>query len=147
MGHFWHSFWNKLGAQLQYSSTCHTQTDGQTEVVNRSLSNFMRCLVNDHVKAWDTILPHTEFACNNSVNLTTRKAPFAAAYGHKPQHGLDLMPLPQEARVREDAEAVANHIQRINEEVNDAIKASNELCKDNTDQLGGSKNSLKVIKF
>ncbi|GJU41641.1 putative nucleotidyltransferase, ribonuclease H [Tanacetum coccineum] len=31
----------------------HPQTYGKTEVVNRSLGNMLRCLVGDHVKAWD----------------------------------------------------------------------------------------------
>lgn len=39
--------------QLSFSSAYHSQTDGQTEVVNRSLSNLLRHLVGDHVKAWD----------------------------------------------------------------------------------------------
>lgn len=52
------------------------------------------------------IIPQVEFAYNNSVNRMTKKTPFEAAYGLKPQHVVDLVPLPQEARVSEDGKAL-----------------------------------------
>ena len=125
LGHFWRTLWRKMGTDLKYSSTCHPQTDGQTEAVNRSLGNLLRCLVRNHVKGWDSIIPQAEFAYNNSVNRTIKKTPFEVAYGLKPQHVLDLVPLPQEARVSDDREAFAEHIRSIHKEVQDALKASN----------------------
>jgi hypothetical protein len=40
VGHFWRNLWRKMGTNISFSSTYHPQTDGQTEVVNRSLGNF-----------------------------------------------------------------------------------------------------------
>ena len=59
-----------MGTKLQFSTTFHPQTDGQTEVVNRSLGNLLRCLVGENFRAWDLVLPTAEFAYNNSVNRT-----------------------------------------------------------------------------
>ncbi|EOY13671.1 Uncharacterized protein TCM_041281 [Theobroma cacao] len=71
------------------------------------------------------VIPQAEFAYNNSVNRSIKKTPFEAAYGLKPQHVLDLVPLPQEARVSNEGELFADHIRKIHEEVKAALKASN----------------------
>jgi len=42
---FWRSLWYLLGIKLLYSTTCHPQTDGQTEVTNRTLSTLLRTMV------------------------------------------------------------------------------------------------------
>ena len=59
----------------------HPQTDSQTEVVNRSLGNLLRCIVGDNLTTWDTLLPPAEFAFNALVNHTTGHAPFEIIYG------------------------------------------------------------------
>ena len=48
VGHFWRTLWKKLGTNLSFSLAYHPQTDGKTEVVNRSLGNLLRCLTREH---------------------------------------------------------------------------------------------------
>ena len=122
MGHFWRTLWRRFGTELKYSRTCHPQTDGQTEVVNRSLGNLLRCLVGNNIKTWDLVIPQAEFAYNISVNRTIKKTPFEAASRLKPKHVLDLVPLPQEVRVSDEGEAFADHIRKIHEEVRSALR-------------------------
>jgi hypothetical protein len=76
IGHFWRTLWNKLGTNLSFSSTYHPQTDGQTEVVNRSLGDLLRSLVIEHHSQWDDILPQAEFTYNDSLNISTGHSPF-----------------------------------------------------------------------
>jgi hypothetical protein len=68
IGHFWRTLWKKMGTNLMFSSSYHQQTDGQTEVVNKSLGDLLRSLVIEHHSSWDNVLPHAEFVYNDSVN-------------------------------------------------------------------------------
>jgi len=90
LSHFWLTLWRKMATHLKSSTTCHPQTDGQTEVTNRTLGTLVRVLIKKNLKGWDELLPHAEFAFK-----TTRLSPFQIVYGSNPRIPLDLIPLPQ----------------------------------------------------
>ena len=92
LSHFWKTLWGKLGTKLLFSTTCHPQTDGQTEVVNRTLGQMLRCFIFETPKVWENLLPHVEFAYNRVVNSTTSHSPFEVVYN--PLTPLDLLPIP-----------------------------------------------------
>jgi hypothetical protein len=67
--HFWRTLWSKLGTKLLFSTTCHPQTIGQTEVVSRTLSTMLRDVLKTNIKMWKECLPHVEFAYNHSLHV------------------------------------------------------------------------------
>ena len=84
----------KVGTKLLFSTTCHPQTDGQTEVVNRTLSSLLRVVIKKNIKSWEECLPHVEFAYNRVVHSTTQQSSFKVVYGFNPLTPLDLLPFP-----------------------------------------------------
>jgi hypothetical protein len=61
---------------LLFSTTCYPQTDGQIEVVNRTLSTLLHTIIQKNLKNWEDCLPFIEFAYNRSVHSTTDFSPF-----------------------------------------------------------------------
>ena len=127
--YFWKTLWHLMGTLLKFSIAYHLQTDGQTEAVNKSLGNLLRCLVGDSPGNWDLVLPQAEFAYNNSVNRSIGKSPFEIVYGYKPRKPADLIPLPHHARVSIAAESFAQHIQGLHEQIRTQLNKSNESYK------------------
>ena len=92
LSYFWKTLWAKVGTKLLFSTTCHPQTDGQTEVVNRTLSTLLRAIIKKNLKTWEDCFPHGEFAYNRAVHFATKYSPFEIVYGFNPLTPLDLLP-------------------------------------------------------
>jgi hypothetical protein len=126
VGHFWRTLWRKLGTILQFSSAYHPQTDGQTEVVNRSLGNLLRSFVGKNIRQWDLLLAQAEFAYNRSTSQTTGCSPFEAVYGLNPISPLDLAPIPATIQFSGDADERAKRIKKLHEHIRGQIEKKNE---------------------
>jgi len=94
LSHFWRTLWNKLGTKLLFSTVVHPQTDGQTEVVNKTLTTLLRAIIQKNLKSWEKCLPHVEFSYNRTFHSTTFYSPFEIVYGFNPLTPLDILPLP-----------------------------------------------------
>ena len=53
---------------LKYNSMTHTQIDGHTKVVNRTLGNLLRSICGDKPRSWDQVLPQRKLPYNSMVN-------------------------------------------------------------------------------
>jgi hypothetical protein len=122
MSYFWKTLWAKLGTKLLFSTTCHPQTDGQTEVVNRTLAMLLRTMVKKNLKDWEECLPHVDFAYNRAVHSTTNLCPFEIVYGFKPIAPINLLPLPLQEITNMEASKRASYIKKIHEKTKEAIE-------------------------
>ena len=80
---FWKQLHETLGTRLEFSTTFHPQTDGQTERVNQILEDMLRACALDYGSSWDDNLPYAEFSYNNSYQSSLKMAPFEALYGRR----------------------------------------------------------------
>ena len=78
---FWQELFKLLDTQLRMSSTAHPQTDGQTERVNQSLEDYIRCYVQADQKDWMDHIDMLEFCYNSSKHSAIGFSPFELATG------------------------------------------------------------------
>ncbi|KAK1569826.1 hypothetical protein QYE76_016667 [Lolium multiflorum] len=122
MSYLWKSLMAKFGVKLLFSSSSHPQTDGQTEVVNRSLSTLLRTLVKKNLKSWEDCIPHAEFAYNRAKHSTTLRSPFMVVYGFEPPTALDILPLPLHQRTNMDFDERTTAMKKLHEETRATIQ-------------------------
>ncbi|KAJ9556733.1 hypothetical protein OSB04_011347 [Centaurea solstitialis] len=111
-----------MGTKLLFSTTCHPQTDGQTEVVNLTLGTLLRSLVGKNLKTWEQCLPHVEFTYNRHVHYATKFSPFQIVYGFKPLTPMDLTPLPVNEHLNLDGKKKAEFVKQIHEKAKSNIE-------------------------
>ncbi|MCO5587502.1 hypothetical protein L7F22_041451 [Adiantum nelumboides] len=80
---FWRGLFENMGATLKFSSPFHPQTDGQSEEANSTVLDLLKCYVSEHKGKWELYLPLVEYAYNNTMHLSTGKAPFEIVEGGK----------------------------------------------------------------
>lgn len=83
VSHFWRSLQMAMGTVLNFSTSFHPQSDGQSERTIQTLEDMLRACVMDFKGSWDDHVPLIEFAYNNSFHSTIGMAPFEALYGRK----------------------------------------------------------------
>ena len=127
LSHFWCVLWKKFDTALNFSSICHPQTDGETEIVNRTLGTIISSIAGDRPKMWDAALAQVEFAFNSMVNRSTCHSPFAIVYTKAPNSTVDLINLPKSAN--KSAEQLTEHVQQLHQEVRQKLEDSNARYK------------------
>ncbi|GKD54679.1 RNA-directed DNA polymerase, partial [Tanacetum coccineum] len=123
LAYFLLTLWRRLGPSLNFSSTAHPQTNGQTEVVNHTLGNMTRCLCGEKPKLWDVSLAQAEFAYNSVVHSFTGFSPFKVVYKTSPRHVVDLVDLPGKKNVQ--ANRMVEKVQATHEVVRANIIEAN----------------------
>ena len=79
----WKGLFKGFGTNLNFSTTYHPQSDGQTERVNKVIEDMLRMYVMDKPSKWEDYLHLVEFAYNNGYQASLIMSPFEALYGRK----------------------------------------------------------------
>ena len=88
---FWQELFTRQDTNLAMSTAYHPQTDGQTEVVNRSLEQYLRAFAADKPSQWVNWLPLAEYWFNTNYHTSTKTTPFEALYGYPPPRLLEYI--------------------------------------------------------
>ncbi|KAH0781530.1 hypothetical protein KY290_001128 [Solanum tuberosum] len=111
---FTSTFWKELfllnGTKRQFSSAYHPQTNGQTEVVNRTVEMYLCCFVGTCPRKWVAWVPWEEFCYNISFHSTLQTTPFKVVYGRDPPRLLSYVPGTTRVEVDEHALLERDHI-------------------------------------
>jgi hypothetical protein len=79
---FWQELFRLAGTELTPSTSCHPQTDGQTEIVNKWIEGYLRNYISGHQRAWTKWLHLGEHCYNTTYHMSIGMTPFRALYGY-----------------------------------------------------------------
>ncbi|WVY93547.1 hypothetical protein V8G54_032635 [Vigna mungo] len=103
-----------------FSTAYHPRSDGQTEVVNRCLETYLRCMTGTHPSKSPQWLSSEEFWFNANYSSSTKMSPFKALYGHDPLMLLKGSTIPSKVQS-------VNQLEQERDEVLRELK--DNLCK------------------
>ena len=80
-----------MDTRLKKSKTFHPQTDGQIEVLNRIVIQFLSGYFSKHPKLWDEHLCYVQHSYNCAKHSSTQRSPFDTFFGFTPKSPLDFV--------------------------------------------------------
>jgi hypothetical protein len=83
-GNVWKDLFKLAVVQLRISTAFHPQTDGQSEIVNKTIAMYLRCITGDRPRAWLDWLPWAEYCYNTSYHSALKATPFEVVFGRSP---------------------------------------------------------------
>ncbi|RVW83532.1 hypothetical protein CK203_054218 [Vitis vinifera] len=79
-----------FGSELKFSTTNHPQTDGQTEMINALLEEYLRHYVTTTQKNWVDLLDTAQLCYNLQRSSATGMSPFELTIGVQPRMPLEV---------------------------------------------------------
>ena len=80
-----------MGTKLAFSSAYQPQSDGQTEVVNRTIEMYLCCFTSNRPRRWVEWIPWAEYCSNTSFHSSLQATPFQLVYGRYPPRLLNYL--------------------------------------------------------
>lgn len=66
------------------STAYHPKTDGQTEILNRTLEQYLRAFVHFNLSRWGKFVALAEWSYDTAVHSATGQSPYQIIYGKPP---------------------------------------------------------------
>ena len=79
----------RLGISPKLSTVHHPQTDGQTEVMNREVQQYLWLFCAEEQESWADWLGLAQFAINNRQHSATKFSPFQLTRTYTPRMGVE----------------------------------------------------------
>ena len=80
---FWRSLFFGLETQMNFSTACHLQTNGQIEWVNQIWEDILRMYVMNNPTKFEDYLHLADFAYDYKYHNSAKMSPFEVLYGQK----------------------------------------------------------------
>jgi len=78
---FWRHLWKISGTTLNMSIAYHPQSDRQSEVLNKCVEMYLRCLTFEALKDWSKLLLWAKYWYNIAYHASAGMTPFKIVYG------------------------------------------------------------------
>jgi hypothetical protein len=125
-GYVWHDLFRMAGITLRISTTFHPQTDGQSEVVNKVIAMYLRCVTGDRPRAWVDWLSWVEYCYNTSFHTSLRATPFKVVYGQPPP---PLLPYETGSAKTEVVDTLLSSRDEVHEELRQRLLQAQQVSK------------------
>lgn len=126
---FWQEFTRLQGISVNMSTAYHPQSDGQTEVVNRCVEQYLRAMTLGRPTSWERWLSLAEFWYNTNFHSATQTTPFMALYGYAPPLHVPYVPRDSSvAAIDEDMCARESIIKLLKTALNNARNKMKQLA-------------------
>lgn len=83
----------KLGTKLLFSTTYHSETNGQIVVVNRRLTTILQAIVKKDLNNWEERILYVKFTYNKIIHSIIKYSLFKIIHGFNLLSPIDLIPL------------------------------------------------------
>jgi hypothetical protein len=81
---FWRELFSLAEVKLQFTTTFHPQSDGQSEATDKIIAMYLRFLNGNRLRNWVEWLPWAEFCYNTSYHQSLKSSLFQFVYDRPP---------------------------------------------------------------
>jgi hypothetical protein len=103
----------------------HPRTDGQSEIANKAIKQYLQHFTGYRQDDWAKLLPTAEFAYNNNSHTSTGVSPFKANYGFDPNFG----GIPTADQCPPSVEQLLKQLAKVQRELKDCLELARETMK------------------